>query len=37
MRFILVYKYSTIWLAKAIPEDGQVITLEMLDMHAEVV
>jgi len=28
--------YSTIWLAKAIPEDGKIVTLEMLEEHAEI-
>ncbi|KAG8823230.1 hypothetical protein FRC17_009383 [Serendipita sp. 399] len=28
--------YSTIWMAKALPEDGQLITLELLPEHAEV-
>ena len=28
--------YSTIWLARAIPPDGQVITLEIDPMHAQV-
>lgn len=29
-------RYSTIWLAKAIPEDGEIITLEVSEKHAEV-
>jgi predicted O-methyltransferase YrrM len=28
--------YSTIWLARALPEDGRLITLEMAQAHAEV-
>lgn len=28
--------YSTIWLAKAVPEDGEVITLEVNPKHAQV-
>lgn len=28
--------YSTIWLARALPEDGQIITLELDPHHAEV-
>ena len=28
--------YSTIWLARALPEDGQLITLEFVPRHAEV-
>lgn len=28
--------YSTIWLARAVPEDGQVVTLEFSPKHAEV-
>ncbi len=28
--------YSTIWLARALPADGQLITLEFAPMHAEV-
>ena len=28
--------YSTIWLARALPEDGQLVTLELDPIHAEV-
>lgn len=28
--------YSTIWLARALPKDGQLITLELNSQHAEV-
>lgn len=28
--------YSTIWLARALPEDGRLVTLEFSDRHAEV-
>ncbi len=28
--------YSTIWLARALPEDGRLITLEYSEQHAEV-
>jgi len=28
--------YSTIWLARALPEDGQLVTLELAPKHAEV-
>ncbi|KIJ44114.1 hypothetical protein M422DRAFT_60228 [Sphaerobolus stellatus SS14] len=28
--------YSTIWLARALPEDGELITLEISETHAEV-
>jgi predicted O-methyltransferase YrrM len=28
--------YSTIWLARAVPEDGRVVTLELEQKHAEV-
>ncbi len=28
--------YSTIWLARALPPDGRVVTLEAVDRHAEV-
>ena len=27
--------YSTIWLARAVPENGIVVSLEILDKHAE--
>jgi predicted O-methyltransferase YrrM len=27
-----MYRYSTIWLAKALPEDGELITMEV-DPH----
>ncbi|MGH9295323.1 MAG: O-methyltransferase [Acidimicrobiales bacterium] len=28
--------YSTLWLARALPEDGRLVTLELRDRHAEV-
>ncbi len=28
--------YSTIWLARALPEDGRLVTLELVPLHAEV-
>jgi len=28
--------YSTIWLARGLPEDGRIITLELVPLHAEV-
>lgn len=28
--------YSTIWMARALPEDGKLITLEVVPLHAEV-
>lgn len=28
--------YSTIWLARALPEDGELITAELLPKHAQV-
>lgn len=28
--------YSAIWLAKALPDDGEVVTMELLDHHAKV-
>mgnify|MGYP006955281168 CR=1 FL=1 len=29
-------RYSTIWLAKAVPEDGSVTTLELVEHNAKV-
>lgn len=29
-------RYSTIWMAKAIPEDGRIITFELEEKHAQV-
>lgn len=29
-------RYSTIWLAKALPDDGQVISLEVSEEYASV-
>jgi hypothetical protein len=29
-------RYSTIWLARALPDDGEVITIELLEHHAKV-
>ena len=30
------YRYSTTWLARALPEDGEVITFELEELHAKV-
>jgi len=29
-------RYSTIWFARALPDDGEVTTLELLEHHAKV-
>ena len=28
--------YSTIWLSRGLPEDGQIVSLELVPLHAEV-
>lgn len=30
------YRYSTIWLARALPEDGELVTCELKPEHAQV-
>jgi len=34
--FIVIVRYSTIWLARALPSDGKIITLELSPHHAKV-
>lgn len=34
---LLPLRYSTIWLARALPEDGEVVTLEIDPQFAEVI
>jgi len=33
---ISFFRYSTIWFARALPDDGEITTLELLEHHAKV-
>jgi hypothetical protein len=34
--YFVAYRYSTIWLARALPDDGQLITCEISEEFAKV-
>lgn len=36
MLILAVDRYSTIWLARALPEDGRIVTAELEKKHADV-
>lgn len=36
MFVLLLHRYSTIWLARALPEDGELITCEISEDFAKV-